>query len=132
MADDTQEASPRGPLTSFALKHDDGFLVMHPLGDISGASDGLFRNDRRVLSQFTLRIGGRRPSLLGSALSVDNVLFRAHLTSRPLPELGTQLTAERVIHIERSRFLWQERLYERLVLTNYGRAEVPVPLLLSS
>jgi len=72
-----------------------------------------------------------RPSLLGSGVSTDNVFFRANLTNRPLPPLGDQATTpEGVIHVERSRFLWQERLYERLTLTNYGERDVPAPVTL--
>jgi len=81
-----------------------------------------------VLSTFCLTIGGVAPSLLGSGVSRDNVLFRANLTNRPLPQLGNHATPEGVIHVERTRFLWQQRLYERLALTNYGERSVPAPL----
>ena len=33
-----------------------------------------------------------------------------------------------VLHIERKRFLWEERLYERITLVNYSRDEVIIPL----
>ena len=35
-----------------------------------------------------------------------------------------------VLHIERKRFLWDERLYERIRLVNYGLDEVLLPLAL--
>ena len=38
------------------------------------------------------------------------------------------MTPEGVIHIERTRLLWEGRLYEQLTLTNYGEREVPAPL----
>ena len=88
----------------------------------------MFRDDTRVLSRLSLWIGGARPSLLGSGVSRDNVVFRANLTNRPLPQLGNHATPEGVIHVERSRLLWRERLYERLALTNYGERAVPAPL----
>src|SRR5437660_182636 len=106
-------AEPRGPIGLFALKHDDTFLVADALGDVTGEGDGLFRDDTRVLSRWQLSIGGRPPSLLGAAISRDNVFFRANLTNRPLPPLGDSATPHGVIHLERARFLWRETLYER-------------------
>ena len=112
----------------YALKYDDQFLVADALGDITGDDDGLFDDDTRLLSRFSLVVGGAAPSLLSSGVSEDNVFFRANVTNRPLPELGGRLTPEGVIHIERTRLLWARRLYERLTLTNYGELEVPAPL----
>jgi len=112
----------------FALKHNEEFLVADALGDISGNGDGLFRRDTRVLSRFRLNIGPDPPSLLSSGVSADNVFFRANVTNRPLPELGGRVTPRGVIHIERSRFLWDCRMHERLTLTNYGGQNVAVPL----
>ena len=57
-------------------------------------------------------------------MSQDNVFFRANLTNRPLPELGEQAPPEGAIHVERTRFLWDRRLYERLALTNYAERAV--------
>ncbi len=120
----------RGPIGLFALKHDDTFLVADSIGDIWGGVDGLFRDDTRVLSRFRLSIGGVPPSLLGSDVSQDNVFFHANVTNRPLPQLGDHSSPENVIHVERARFLWRERLYERLTLTNYGERDVPAALTL--
>src|SRR5262245_13074416 len=112
----------------YALKYNEQFLVADELGHVTGEGDGLFYNDTRLLSRFDLTVGGEPPSLLSSGLSQDNVYFRAHVTNRPLPELGGHRTPEGVIHIERMRLLWDGRLYERLTLTNYGEREVPAPL----
>jgi glycogen debranching enzyme len=122
------DAEVRGPIGSYALKHDYTFLVADALGDVRGGADGLFRNDTRVLSMFRLTVGGTVPALLGSGVSSDNVLFHANVTNRPLPQLGDRATPEGVIHIERSRLLWDEHLYERITLTNYGERAVPAPL----
>ena len=112
----------------YALKYDEEFLVADGMGDISGQGDGLFHNDTRLLSRFSLKIGGITPSLLSSGVSQDNVFFRANVTNRPLPELGGKVTPEGVIHVERTRFLWDARLYERLTLMHYGQRSVPAPL----
>lgn len=119
------------PPLLFALKHGDTFLVVNALGDILGNGDGLFQDDTRVLSRFRLRLGGRALSLLGSAVSQDNVFFTANLTNRPLPLLGGNSTPEGVIHVERKRFLWETRLYERIALRNFADVEAVVPLTLS-
>ncbi len=115
-------------MARYALKHDEEFLVANELGDITGEGDGLFYNDTRLLSRFGLTVGGQAPSLLSSGVSEDNVYFRANVTNRPLPDLGGRVTPEGVIHIERTRLLWEGRLYEELTLTNYGEREVPAPL----
>jgi len=128
VAEHAASAEPRGPIGLFALKHDDTFLVADALGDVVGEGDGLFRDDTRVLSRWQLSIGGRPPSLLGAAISGDNVFFRANVTNRPLPPLGDSATPQGVIHLERARFIWQETLFERLRFTNYGEHQVFAPL----
>jgi glycogen debranching enzyme len=115
----------------FALKHGDTFVVADAFGDIVGEGDGLFRDDTRVLSSFCLTLGGQRPSLLGAAVSEDNVQFTANLSNRPLPPLGGVATPEGVIRLERVRLLWDRRLYERLVFVNYGEMDAVVPLTLN-
>jgi glycogen debranching enzyme len=119
--DDNSAARSRGPISSYSLKHDHTFMVADALGDIRGGSDGLFRDDTRVLSRLVLTIGDMPPALLRSAVGDDNVVFRINATNRPLPKRGEHdATPEGVIHIERSRFIWCERLYERIRFTNYG------------
>ncbi|MGH8137588.1 MAG: amylo-alpha-1,6-glucosidase [Steroidobacteraceae bacterium] len=121
----------RGLLPRFTLKDANTFLLADALGDIQGSDDGFFWNDTRMLSRFELSVAARRPSLLGAAISQDNTLFTAHLTNRPLPALGEGSIPQGVIHIERSRFLWESRLYERLSLTNFSDQDAQVPLKLS-
>jgi glycogen debranching enzyme len=128
------EPSPANPpevaARLFALKHSDTFVVANAFGDIRGEGDGLFRKDTRLLSRLQLTLGGQTPSLLAAAVSEDNVFFTAHLSNRPLPPLGQAETPEGVIHLERSRLLWDSRLYERLVLINFGENQAVVPLAL--
>lgn len=115
----------------FALKHGDSFVVADAHGDIHGEADGFFHHDTRILSRFSLGIGGRDLSLLGGGIAQDNVIFASNLTNRPLPPIGGMSTPEGVIHIQRVRLLWEARLYERIRLHNYGRREVRLPLRLS-
>ena len=104
----------------FVLKHADMFMVSDAVGNITGGSDGLFYNDTRLLSHFWLRVGGRPLSLLGAAVSQDNVTFQSNLTNKPLPPIGGTPTPEGIIHIERTRVLWEARVYEQIRITNYG------------
>jgi len=100
-------AGQSGPISYFSLKLDHMFVVADAVGDVLGRSDGLFKDDTRILSRFEITIGGVPPALLSSGLSSDNVFFRANLANRPLPQLGeTQATPEGVVHIERARFIW--------------------------
>ncbi|MEJ0003879.1 MAG: glycogen debranching N-terminal domain-containing protein [Pararobbsia sp.] len=116
---------------TFALKHEDTFMVADAYGDIYGNRDGLFRDDTRVLSAFRLTFGPRAPSLLSAAMSRDNVVFTAHMTNHPLPELGGTTAPEGVIHVERARFLWRGRLFERITCRNFGNFAVTMPLTVS-
>ena len=97
-------------------------------GDITGDGDGLFHDDTRLLSRFRLSIAGRPLALLERCGRQDNVLFTANLTNRPLPPIGGQSTRQGVIHIERTRLIWEDRLYERLRLRNYGQTPSQLPL----
>ncbi|QNP40822.1 amylo-alpha-1,6-glucosidase [Lysobacter solisilvae (ex Woo and Kim 2020)] len=117
--------------TNYVLKDGDSFIVADAAGDIEGGSDGFFHNDTRLLSRFLLRLGDSQPALLSAAVSRDNVMFVAHLTNRPLPPLGGSPAAQGVIHLQRERFLRNDRLYERIACMNYGRDVVQLPLRLS-
>lgn len=121
----------RGLLARFTLKDADTFLIADALGDIQSSDDGLFSGDTRILSRFELEVAAKRPSLLGAAISQDNTLFTSHLTNRPVPALGERAIPQGVIHIERSRFLWEGRLHERMRLTNFSGQKATVPLKLS-
>ena len=118
----------RSPQRLFVLKEGDTFLVADAYGDVTGDGDGLFHNDTRLLSAFTLRMDGRQPTLLSSAVSQDNAFFTASMTNHPLPQLGASSAPEGVIHLERRRFLWNDRIHERIALTNYGDNAAQVPM----
>ena len=80
-----ESVHPRIAVRLHALKDGDTFVIADALGDILGASDGMFHNDTRVLSGLRLTLAGQSPSLLSAAISRDNVLFVSHMTNRPLP-----------------------------------------------
>jgi glycogen debranching enzyme len=128
-ADEAAEViEPVRPLRLFALKHADTFVVADDHGDIHGVDDGVFREDTRVLSRWTLRVGGVPPSLLASGVSGDNVHFTAHLTNRALPDLGEHAAPRGVVHIERKRFVLDGHVHEEITLHNFGGRPVRLPL----
>ncbi|WP_024891480.1 amylo-alpha-1,6-glucosidase [Luteimonas huabeiensis] len=111
------------PAARYALKDGDAFLVCDARGDlVDGDADGLYRDGTRVLSRLRLRLGEEAPSLLSAGVGADNVFLTVHLTNRPLPPLGDSASPEGVIHVERARFLWGARMYERIACRNYGTA----------
>lgn len=122
------ETGPREPHRLFALKHGDCFAVADAYGDIRGTGDGFFRDDTRLLSLFRLTLGGRSTSLLGASLSQDNVLFTANLTNLPIQSVGGRDIPQGGIHIERTRLIWQDRLFERITLSNYSQEHSTVSL----
>lgn len=119
---------PRVPQRLYALKDRDTFIVADSHGDIAGAADGLFHDDTRILSRWELTLGDRSPTLLSGAVSQDNVYFTSHGLNRAIPVPGGPAAPPGVVHMERKRFLWQERLYERIRVTSYSPDPVELPL----
>lgn len=118
---------PGSSAGKYALKDGDSFLVCDGTGDLVGEVDGLYRDGTRVLSHLKLSIDNGELSLLSSSISQDNVYFTAHLTNRPLPTYGSS-TPMGVLHVQRTRFLWEARWYERISFTNYGDTVAEFPL----
>jgi glycogen debranching enzyme len=114
------------------LQHGDTFALFDLFGDIGmfGAGEqGLYHHGTRHLSRFGLRLNGLRPLLLSARVKEDNELFGADLTNPdiPLAEPDTVLRRE-IVHLFRSRFLWQDTWHESIRLRNYGHSTIPVAL----
>ena len=119
---------PRVPVRLWAQKDCDTFLVADGYGDVLGGADGLFHNDTRILSRWRMLIGGKPPTLLSGAVSQDNVVFTAHTLNKAMPAPSGPLGPPGVLHIERKRLLWEQRLYERVAIQNYSNGEIITPL----
>jgi glycogen debranching enzyme len=114
------------------LQDDETFALFDLYGDVGmyGPSEhGLYHDGTRHLSHFGLRLNGRRPLLLSARVKEDNELFGADLTNPdiPLSEPGTVLARD-IVHVFRSRFLWQAAWHERVRLRNYGHSTIAVAL----
>ncbi len=107
------------------LKHGDMFGVFDQRGDIRaspGATAGLFYQDTRYLSEFEVWIAGRPPVVLSSTLRDDNATLTCDLGNPDLPSLNSGKGdgfAANLIHIRRSRFLWQSVCHERISIRNF-------------
>lgn len=105
------------------LKQDDTFAVFDHDGDVLSGPDspeGIFHRDTRHLSNLLLTLDGVRPILLSSTLRGDNATLTCDLTNPDLHDEHGELRLEHdLVHIRRTRFLWQAGCYERLTLRNF-------------
>ena len=107
------------------LKHDDSFAVFDHNGDalsVPGRPEGIFHRDTRHLSQLYLTIGGQRPLLLSSSMRADNAMLTCDLTNPDFFDApGKIALLHDLIHVRRSRFLWQGTCFERLAVRNFDQ-----------
>jgi len=122
----TGNSATRYPYRQYTLKHEDCFIINDGQGDIGGVGDGLFISDTRILSLFRLTVGEGQASLLAASLSHDNVFFTANLSNSGT--LRGSGIPNGVIHVQRRRFLWRNRMYEEITLTSYWHLPVTVPI----
>ncbi|WP_423738630.1 glycogen debranching N-terminal domain-containing protein [Chelativorans petroleitrophicus] len=111
-----QERRPR------TQKHGDTFSMFDHNGDALGSPDspeGIYHRDTRYLSHFFLTIGGERPLLLSSMLRDDNALLTFDLANPDLYEADELRLQHDLIHIRRTRFLWNATCFERVSVRNY-------------
>jgi glycogen debranching enzyme len=127
VADDEQRMA--GPLR--VLKYGDTFGVFDQHGDVLGGEaeeSGLYYHGTRFLSTLELLLAGRRPLLLSSTVSEDNLVFVADLTNVDV------CRAERVdlprgeIHLFRSRIVGEGFSVDRFRVSNHSLHTIEVPL----
>ena len=105
------------------MKHGDTFAVFDHGGDAlhwPGSPEGIFYQDTRHLSHLQLTIEGQRPVLLSSTVRDDNAVLSCDLTN---PEIeatseGQELKQD-LLHIRRTRFVWNARIFERVAVNNF-------------
>jgi glycogen debranching enzyme len=106
------------------LKHGDAFAVLDIYGDFGSLPDtaeGLFYRDTRYLSQYELRIEGRRPLLLSSFMHEDKTALTVDLTNPDLLLENNQKLPRDTIFLERTKFIWKAVCYERIQIKNFDR-----------
>jgi len=104
------------------LKQGDMFGVFDQTGDVlwgPGIADGLYFNDTRYLSALTTELMGARPILLSATVRENNVMLSVDMTNTNVTlEDGKKLDHD-LLHVRRSRFLWNKTCYERIELRNF-------------
>ncbi|EXX85533.1 amylo-alpha-1,6-glucosidase, partial [Paenibacillus darwinianus] len=103
------------------IKENDLFLLTDLSGDISESNHGhgLYTKDTRFLSRLVLTINGEKLRMLSSEAD-ENYISRIVLTN-PKTERDGQLTLwPESIEIERTRFIYQDVLYETVKATNFN------------
>jgi glycogen debranching enzyme len=114
---------------ALVLKHDRLFLLLDAHGDITPPGQcglGLFHDDTRILSHYSLRLNGRPAQLLSSQVPrMYGAVIDLALTDRDLG--GQPWDPKNSIHLRRELML-DERLVERVTLTNYLTSAVEIPV----
>jgi glycogen debranching enzyme len=107
------------------------FFVFDRLGDVqtSGLGEqGLFYDGMRHLSELSLKLWTARPLLLSSTVATNNFLFTADLTNLDVLHEGTLAIHRGTLHLVRSRFLWRNSCFEKLLFVNHGLENLEVPV----
>ncbi len=102
------------------LKHGRYFALVTTHGDITPAgrcSLGLFHDDTRILSSYTLELAGGPPRLL-SAEAPRTYAAQIDLAVKDLNFGGDPWDPKHAVHVRRELVL-SDRLTERVTLTNY-------------
>jgi glycogen debranching enzyme len=118
------------PARHVVLKEGGVFLVSQENGDVSGeAGSGLYYQDMRYLSLFTLRINGEAPPLLNFS-GYRNFMGTFQHTNDFLRLPGDVVLPPETISIRRSRFI-HDGFHERIEIVSYNRSPVPLSLSLA-
>lgn len=116
---------------TMTLKCGDTFAVFDRFGDIhpvgSGAQ-GIFYEGTRFISCSEMLIENRRALLLSSSIKEENDLLTVDMTNPDFGHKDKKLTEKGVIHIRRTKFLWEDACYENIELANFGTEEVAFDL----
>jgi glycogen debranching enzyme len=115
----TESIQQRWPRT---LKQGDTFGLFDALGDCVAPGltpGGIFHNDTRYLSGMQLLIDGQRPLLLSSTVENDNVVLTVDLSNPDIYQGSTIVLPREILHIRRSKFLWQGTCHERIAIHNF-------------
>ncbi|MES2294769.1 MAG: amylo-alpha-1,6-glucosidase [Pseudomonadota bacterium] len=115
----TESIQERWPRT---LKNGDMFGLFDAFGDVvdPGATPGgLFHQDTRHLSGLEFLIDGQRPLLLSSAVENDNVVLTVDLSNPDIYENEKIVLPREILHVRRSKFLWDGACYERFAIHNF-------------
>jgi glycogen debranching enzyme len=107
------------------------FFVFDRLGDVQTSGlgeEGLFYDGMRHLSALSLKLWSARPLLLSSTVATNNFLFTADLANLDVLSDGELAIHRGTLHLVRSRFLWRDSCFEKLMFVNHGLEDLEVPV----
>lgn len=108
------------------LKHADTFGVFDRFGDIQTGGlgeQGLYHAGTRFLSRWEFRLGGGRPFLLRSSLRNDNQAFSVDFMNPDWKNTEGDFLERGVLHVRRTKFLWQATMYEKVEASIFEKRE---------
>ncbi len=114
-----------------ALKHGDTFALLDPHGDIlriGNKEQGFYHEGTRFLSRLEMRLEGRRPVLLGSAVRKDNTLLAVDLTNPDCKSHNGNGLQHGLVHVFRSSVVLSGSLYQHIRLRNFADRKVSCDL----
>ncbi len=122
---------------SLVLKQGDLFAVFDSSGNIDSElryDEGLYFKGTRYLSKlslsFSLFESHAKPHLLSSSVRADNIVLTADLTNPDVYASGRIAVPRGSLHLSRSVFLWQDILYQQILVHNYSRGIIRAGLIL--
>ncbi len=113
------------------LKYGRMFFVFDRLGDVQTSGlgeEGLFYDGTRHLSELSLKLWNARPLLLSSTVATNNFLFTADLANLDVSREDSIAIHRGTLHLVRSRFLWRNSCFEKLLFVNHGLGDLEMPL----
>jgi glycogen debranching enzyme len=122
----------RATSPSRVLKHGDTFAVFDQHGDVvaaEGGEHGLYHHGTRFLSTFEVLLAGRRPLLLSSTVSDDNLVFAADLTNVDVRRDNRLVLPHGEVHLFRSRILGDGYSVDVIRVCNHSTQPIEMPLL---
>lgn len=117
--------------TTYVLKYEDSFAIIDRRGNIRPLgveNHGVFCDGTRFLSRLVMNVDGKLPVLLSSEMNDAADLLIVNLTNPVLQANTSQQIIHDTIHFQQRIFLWNNTLYLRVVVTNYGLEAVEFPL----
>ncbi|MEH7306825.1 amylo-alpha-1,6-glucosidase [Neobacillus drentensis] len=103
------------------IKENDLFLLTDDKGNIPENHSyglGLYTKDTRFLSKLDVKINGEDPILLSSD-AAENYMAKILLTNPHMEKDGELILWRESVEIERTRFIYDEVLYEAIRVKNY-------------
>lgn len=126
-------AAARTPESTLVLKHNDVFAVFDDYGDLDyelRQAGGVFCKGTRFLSYCRLPFAGSPPLQLSATVRTDNVVLGVDLTNPDLHGEKGIMFPRGSLHIDRTQFLADNTLCQRIRISSFSQVTIRVYLTL--